>query len=100
MPPCTFFKPDFILRKIVETSLPKYFAFFEGRLTQSGSGFLVGDSISIADLALFVLTNQLASGKLDGIPTDVISTTYPACTSHNANVASHAKVVEWYSTHK
>lgn len=60
-------------------------------------GYAVGDSISVADLAIWRLVGWMASGKLDGIPKDYVETTFPSLSKLVASVDSNEKVQEWKS---
>jgi len=57
-------------KALQETTLPEKFAILEKLL--AASGHLVGDTLTIADLHLYVLCNWIGMGTLDGITKDVI----------------------------
>jgi glutathione S-transferase len=61
------------MRKVLaEETLPFWLGCFERLLVQNGdTGFIVGESLSIADLKLYWILDWLTSGILDGIPTTV-----------------------------
>ena len=66
---------------------------------ENGScGFAVGDSLTVADLAIWRLAGWLASGALDGIPTTYVGT-FPAITKLVESVDAHPKVDEWKAAH-
>merc|ERR1712012_238121 len=84
-----------IRRRWRETTLPKLLGFIEKKITENeGSEWLVGDSISIADLALFTDLDWISSGSLDGVPTDVLEP-YPACKTLMDSVKNHEGVKKW-----
>ena len=59
------------MRKILaEVDLPRWIGCIEQLLIANGStGFLVGDSLTVADLKLYWVCDFLSNGSLDGIPT-------------------------------
>jgi prostaglandin-H2 D-isomerase / glutathione transferase len=60
-------------KELAEETLPFWMNCFERLLTANGStGFIVGDSLTIADLKLYWIIDWLISGILDGIPTSLI----------------------------
>ncbi|CAK0793049.1 unnamed protein product [Prorocentrum cordatum] len=72
----------------------------ERLLVENGScGFLVGKSLTVADLALWRLVGWLSGGKIDGIPKDYVSKTFPQISLLVETVDSHPKVKEWKSLH-
>jgi glutathione S-transferase len=59
--------------EMAESSLPANFARFEKLIHANGdTGFLVGDSLTIADLKLLHSLDKLTDGSLDGIPPSII----------------------------
>lgn len=72
----------------------------EKLLCENGScGYAVGESLTVADLAIWRLAGWLSSGALDGIPNDYVSSTFPAMSKLVATVDAHPKVVEWKAMH-
>lgn len=71
------------MRKILaEQTLPEWMNYLERLLINNGStGFVVGDTLTVADLKLYWIIDWLTSGLLDGIPTDLID--------------SHDNIVAW-----
>ena len=60
-------------KEMAEVTIPANFARFEKLIRDNGStGFLVGDSLTIADLKLLHAVDKLIDGSLDGIPTSII----------------------------
>lgn len=59
------------MRKVLaEDTLPFWAGCFERLLVVNGNtGFIVGNSLSVADLKLYWIIDWLTSGMLDGIPT-------------------------------
>lgn len=58
--------------------------------------FIAGDTLSVADLKLFVALRAYPSGVYDHIPTDVLEP-FPKLTGLIAAVAAHPGVVDWYA---
>jgi glutathione S-transferase len=60
-------------RELAEETLPFWIACFERLLVANGStGFILGNSLTVADLKLYWIIDWLTSGMLDGIPTDLV----------------------------
>ena len=62
------------MRKILaEETLPRWVGYFERLLVTNGrTGFVVGNSLSVADLKLYWVSDFLTNGNLDGIPTTLL----------------------------
>jgi len=62
------------MRKVLaEETLPRWAGFLERLLVANGrTGFVVGDSLSVADLKLYWVVDKLTNGTLDGIPTSLL----------------------------
>lgn len=59
-------------KELAEYTLPEWAAYFDRLLIANGSnGYIVGDSLSVADLKLYWIIDWLSSGILDGIPTSL-----------------------------
>ena len=69
----------------------------ERLIRENGTGYVVGASLSVADLAIWRLAGWLTSGVIDGLPD--ISTQFPAITRLCALVDAHPKVEEWKMQH-
>ena len=69
----------------------------ERLIRENGTGYVVGASLSVADLAIWRLAGWLTSGVIDGLPD--ISTQFPAITKLCALVDAHPKVEEWKMQH-
>ena len=74
----TFHEPDdnrkMAMRKtLAEETLPRHAGYIERLMVDNGAtGFVVGDSLSVADLKLYWLCEFLTNGSLDGIPTTLL----------------------------
>ena len=75
-------------------TLPRFLGFIEKKISENSSGWVVGESISIADLAVYCELAWFSSGILDGIPANVLDS-YPACTQLMQKVKSHEGVKKW-----
>jgi len=59
-------------KKLAEETLPFWLDCFERLLAKNGNtGFIVGNSLTIADLKLYWIIDWLTMGILDGIPTTI-----------------------------
>lgn len=59
--------------RMAEERLPLWFGGVERILERSGgSGFLVGDALTVADLKMLGVVDKLTNGSLDGIPPSVM----------------------------
>jgi len=68
----------------------------ENILAQNGSnGFTAGNSLTIADLALWRAVNWMSCGTLDGIPTDYISHCFPSLWKLHCQVEAMPTVQDW-----
>ena len=76
------------MRKILaQETLPRWAGFLERLLVANGrTGFVVGDSLSIADLKLYWVTDKLTNGTLDGIPKSLLDG-FATVTAWRKNVA-------------
>ena len=61
------------------------------------SPWFVSDNITIADLAVWRLLGWLSSGKLDGVPTNILDP-YKKLKSMRKAVYQHPKVNKWMLT--
>ena len=75
--------------------LPKMFKFLEELIKNNKkSPWFVGGKLTIADLAVWRLLGWLSSGKLDGVPTDILQP-YNNLINMRKKVYQHPKVQEW-----
>jgi glutathione S-transferase len=60
-------------KELAEETLPFWVACLERLLVANGStGFIMGNSLTVADLKLYWIIDWLTSGILDGIPTSLV----------------------------
>lgn len=88
-----------IRNRWVEKTFPVTLGFIEKKITQNeNSEWIVGDSLSIADLTLYCDFAWYFGGILDGVPTDVLDS-YPACSKLMENVKSQEGIKKWMDTY-
>jgi glutathione S-transferase len=77
------------MRKVLaEETLPRWGGYLERLLVANGrSGFVAGDSLTVADLKLHHAVEKLTAGSLDGVPKTVLDG-FPALTAWRKNVAA------------
>lgn len=77
------------MRKVLaEKNLPEMASYLERLLIANGNtGFVVGKSLTIADLKLYGVVSFLTSGHLDGIPSALLDK-YPAIQSWKKNIGA------------
>ena len=78
--------------------LPFYLNYFENALKENGSGWLVGSSITIADLAMHRVVAWIISGILDGISKDLVDG-YPQVKKHYEAIEALPEVVAFRKNH-
>lgn len=77
------------MRKILaEETLPRLAGLLEGLLVANGrTGYVVGDSLTVADLKLHWIADKLTNGTLDGIPKTLLDGC-PAVVAWRKNIAA------------
>jgi len=83
-----------IRKRWVTKSVPRFLGHIEKRLEKSESGWVVGDSMTIADLKIFSNLTWFTSGVLDGVPTTMLEE-YPACVSLVEKVKTAEGTKKW-----
>ena len=82
-------------RELSTTILPRWLGFLDKLLQDNGdTGFLVGDSISVADLAVWRLCAWISGGIIDGIPINLLEA-FPLLSVHQSKISNLPKVKEW-----
>ena len=67
---------------------------------ENGSnGHAYGETLTVADIAVWRLLGWLTGGVVDGIPKEWVPTTFPALAKLIATVNAHEKVIEWKQLH-
>ena len=80
--------------KLATEVLPKWFGFLEKMIEDNGTGYCVGDGITIADLTIWRVMGWLRGGILDGIPTS-IGDEFPLLMQHSARIGSIPEIQSW-----
>ena len=79
-----------------QETFPHWFGLLEKRM---GHGeYLVGDSLTVADLAIWRLLGWLTGGVLDGIPTDLL-TKHPRLDAHFKMIDGRDDIRAWMQKH-
>jgi len=79
-----------------EGRLTMHLGGLERLISENGHpGFVVGSSITVADLAIWRLVGWVSSGVIDGIPMDYVAKTFPQIEGLCEQVDAHPKVQEW-----
>lgn len=77
---------------IAKETLPAKLALLEKQVQPSG--YLVGDSVTLADIQFYCTANWIGLGVLDGIPKDVILQ-FPKLTKLIQTLNEHPKIKAW-----
>ena len=81
--------------RLTKLHLPKWFQFLENLLIENNeSDWFVGNSMTIADLAIWRLLGWLTSDLLDGVPTSVLDP-YKNLIELKNNISQHPKIKKW-----
>ena len=81
--------------RLTQVHLPKWFQFLENLLIENNeSDWFVGNSMTIADLAIWRLLGWLTSGLLDGVPKSVLDP-YENLNELKNKISQHPKIKEW-----
>jgi len=81
--------------KLGSETLPMYFKALEKMMTDNGStGFYVGKSMTIADLAMWRLLGWVTGGALDGLPKDTLDA-FPQLQANFQATTNNEKIKAW-----
>merc|ERR1712088_638978 len=84
--------------KLASEKLPKYFAALERYLSENGStGFYVGNTMTVADLAMWRMLGWFKGGALDGISKDVFDK-YSLVLEHYNSIDAQPEIRKWMET--
>jgi glutathione S-transferase len=82
-------------RKVLaEESLPKWLSYLEALAPTDGRTYFVGNTLTIADLAIWRLMDWIKGGILDGVPVHIIDP-YPGLQVHHDRIGSIPKIQQW-----
>ncbi len=85
---------------LVNSSIPVLLHWLAQRLQEQGGQFFGGDKLNIADLKVFIYTSGLSSGRLDHIPTSIVSELAPTLAAHAERIAALPEVQAYYAKFK
>ncbi len=71
--------------------LPRWLRFMASRLARSTSGYLVGDSLSVADLKVYSIWDWLGRDVLDYVPGSALLAEFPSIVAHKALLEQSAR---------
>uniref|UniRef100_A0A914V8D0 glutathione transferase n=1 Tax=Plectus sambesii TaxID=2011161 RepID=A0A914V8D0_9BILA len=77
---------------VIESIAPFYERLVE-KLESNGTGFVVGDSLTVADIALYVWIDGVEEGMIHGV-----LSRYPKLEEYIKRIASLPKIKEWIDT--
>ena len=81
-------------KEYVENIFPHWAALAEKLLESNGTGFFVGDSLTIADVKWYTFLALHKSGLMEGVPIDIFQN-FEKLTTLFETVNSLDKVMEW-----
>ena len=82
-------------RKVLaEETLPKWLGYLEVLFQQNDGAFFVGETLTIADLAIWRLVGWFKGGFLDGIPQSIMDD-FPGLNDHYEVIGSQPKIAQW-----
>lgn len=84
-------------KELLESTLPRWLGYLDPllRQNQGGNGFFVGDKVTVADLAVFVLLEGIRDNRF-GAATD----RYPALAAFEARIAVRPRIAAYLSSPK
>jgi glutathione S-transferase len=82
---------------LVNGSIPVYLAWLEKRLLAQGGMYFADQSLTVADLKVFVDIHGLNSGRLDHVPTDLVERVAPSLNAHARRIAEMPAVRAYYA---
>uniref|UniRef100_A0A7S4PF05 Glutathione transferase n=1 Tax=Paramoeba aestuarina TaxID=180227 RepID=A0A7S4PF05_9EUKA len=84
-------------KELNDEVFPRMIGYVERWLKGNGnSKYFVGDEITVADLKMYPIFQWLASGKLDGVSSDLLKS-FPEVSRVYNNIGDHSKVKEYYA---
>lgn len=80
--------------RLAEDVLPQKLAHMEAYLEKTGTGWCVGDSVTVADLKWVTHLKHISKGILDGVPATILDS-FPRIKELVAKVDAIPQLVEW-----
>ena len=74
---------------------PQWLGYFEEQLKTNGTGYLVGDSVTIADLRLLPVVQWISGGALDGVDASIFNS-FPEIQALVKRVGELPAIKAWY----
>jgi len=82
-------------KELSEKVLPRWLGFLENLIVENkNTGFIVGDSLTIADLAAWRLCGWISGGGIDGISENIL-VAFPHIYKHQNKINNFPKILEW-----
>jgi len=88
-------KKGVLMAKFRSDSVSQNMQFFESKLKQTGSGFLIGDKLTIADLSIIVSLDTLTNGGFKIADLNEICDKFPLIKKHQATIKSIPQIATW-----
>jgi glutathione S-transferase len=82
---------------LVTGSIANYLQWAEACLETQGGEYFADNRLTIADLKAFLLIDWLNSGKLDHIPTDLVSRVAPKLNEYSKRIANTPAILAYYA---
>jgi glutathione S-transferase len=82
--------------EIAAGPLKAWFQRFNAHIALSPSGYVVGDSLTVADLRLRTMVGSFLSGNVDYVPPSYMEQ-FPHLVQHHSFVGAHPSVAAYYS---
>ncbi len=76
-------------------SMPQNMEFFEAKLKNTGTGFLIGKKLTIADLSIIVSIETLTNGGFKIANFDQICENFPLIKKHQTMIKSIPQIAAW-----
>jgi glutathione S-transferase len=83
---------------LVDGWLAVFIKGLDGLLTRGGGKYFVNNSLTVADLKVFVEIRWLCSGSLDHVPTDLVQRLAPNLVKHKDRIEQDPVVVAYYAS--
>ena len=84
--------------KLVDGWISVYLRGFGELLARGGGEYFANQTLTIADLKVFVHTQWLRSGALDHVPTDLVDRLAPGLVAHQERIEADPRVVAYYAS--
>lgn len=82
-------------KELSEKVLPRWLGYLENLIVENrNTDFIVGDSLTIADLAIWRLCGWISGGGIDGISENIL-VAFPHISKHQNKINNFPKILEW-----